>query len=499
MPRPAFHFTPLRNWMNDPNGLVYDRGLWHLYFQYNPEGRDWGNMSWGHATSADLQHWTEHPVALPYRDGEQIFSGSVVAPGPGDGELLTAYFTSAYDDGHQAQSRATSRDGGFTWQLDADNPVLDRGTSGFRDPKVIRFVDDEGGFRWILLAVEADERQVLFYSSTDLRTWEFLSVFGPLGPEDVVWECPDLVPLAVDDDPNEVRWVLLLSTNPVGDDADPRGSSMSYVVGHFDGGAFTADVPELIRLDHGRDCYAGVTFDSAPGGEAIMLAWMSNWRYAAAVPSSPWRGAMSLPRRLSLRTVGEAPRLVQEPLAFVREGLAPATPATVFGTGQPAALSLSGHSLVELRWDPAFTGVLRLQLRGDADALVDLEHAPSSNVLRIARSGPDAEAVHPDFPSTSTVTLSGDGPVRLLLSLDGPLLEAFVNDGEATVSNLVVLGTGPVTATLETERHGPVSVTAVDMPKPARRPAGASPSLVRAAGGGTGVSVPPPSSRTGHL
>lgn len=179
MPRPTFHFTPQRKWMNDPNGLVYDDGRWHLFFQYNPEGPNWGHMSWGHATSPGLQHWTEHPVALPYRDGEQIFSGSIVST---QGEpLLTAYYTSAYDDGHQAQSMATSTDGGYTWEPDPQNPVLDRGTSAFRDPKVIRYVDGQGNIRWILLAVEADDRQVLFDSSTDLREWTLQSTFGPLG------------------------------------------------------------------------------------------------------------------------------------------------------------------------------------------------------------------------------------------------------------------------------------------------------------------------------
>lgn len=464
--RPAFHFAPQRNWMNDPNGLVYDRGLWHLYFQYNPEGSDWGNMSWGHATSVDLQHWTEHPVALRYRGGEQIFSGSIVAtPARDETTLLTAYYTSAYSDEHQAQSMATSRDGGYTWEPDAGNPVLDRGSRAFRDPKVVRYTDGEGGSRWIMAAVEADDRQVLFYSSRDLRTWEYLSSFGPLGDTGVVWECPDLVPLAVDGDPSRLRWVLLLSTNPVGDEANPEGSSMSYVVGRFDGVAFTADAAELVRLDHGRDFYAGVTFDSAPDGGAIMLGWMNNWRYAGVFPSAPWRGAMSLPRRLSLRTVGGAPRLVQQPPSFVHEHLADAASVTVFGASRPFGFALSGSSLLELEWEPSSTGSLRLQLRGDADALVGLEHDASSNVLRITRGGSAMAAVHPDFPSTSTIALprDGRGVTRLLLSLDGPLLEVFADDGEATASNLVVLGTGPVEVTLCTERHGPISVTFADL------------------------------------
>ena len=464
VPRPRFHFTPRRHWMNDPNGLVHHGGLWHLYFQHNPEGSDWGNMSWGHATSPDLRHWTEHPVALPHRTGEQIFSGSVVTS-RADDDVLTAYYTSAYDDGHQAQSRATSLDGGFTWETDPANPVLDRGTAAFRDPKVIRY-DDGRAPRWVMLTVEADDRQVLLYSSDDLLTWEHLSTFGPLGATGVVWECPDLVRLPLDGDADDPRWVLLLSTNPVGDDPDPTGSSMHYLVGHFDGTAFVPDTPELRRLDHGRDYYAAVTFDNAPQGEAVTIGWMSNWRYAHAFPSTPWRGAMSLPRVLELRTVDGLPRLVQTPPAFVSEHLEHAAPRTVVVDERSVDLPLSGHSLVELRWDPSFTGMLGVKLRGDADAFVDVVHDPRSGMLLITRGGPAAEAVHPDFPSTSIVPLSGNRPARLLLSLDGPLLEVFVGEGEAAASNMVLLGTGDVTASLDTAQPGTVHVTVTDIPEP---------------------------------
>lgn len=465
MPRPQFHFTPQRNWMNDPNGLVYDRGLWHLYYQYNPEGPDWGNMSWGHATSTDLHHWNEHPVALPYRDGEQIFSGSIVASRSDDSPLLTAYYTSAYDDDHQAQSRATSTDGGFTWELDPKNPVLDRRTSAFRDPKVIRYVDREGNNRWIMLTVEADDRQVLVYSSTDLLTWEHESTFGPLGADGVVWECPDLIPLPVNGDPGMIRWVLLISTNPVGDAPDPDGSSMSYIVGNFDGRTFTAGSSELTRLDHGRDFYAGVTFDNAPAGEKIMLGWMSNWSYASAIPTAPWRGAMSLPRLLSLRTTAGSPRLIQQPPKFVQERLLSAGPAAERLLVQPFEVVLSGHSLMDLRWDPSTTGTFRVTLHGETESNVVIEHSPETGVLSITRQGSAVDAVHPHFPATCTFALGSSEPAHLLLSLDGPLLELFVNDGETTASNLVVLGTGPVTACLESGRPGRISLRSCDGPE----------------------------------
>ncbi|SEB92751.1 levanbiose-producing levanase [Paramicrobacterium humi] len=467
MPRPKFHLTPRRNWMNDPNGLVYHDGLWHAYFQFNPEGADWGNMSWGHATSPDLLRWTEHPVALQCRDGEQIFSGSVVVGRQPGAEQLTAFYTSAYDSGRQAQSRATSTDGGYVWEFHASNPVLDRGTTDFRDPKVFQYIDDSGDAHWVLVAVEAADRQVLVYVSTDLCEWEHASTFGPLDAgmddaENIVWECPDLIRLCVDGDPDDMRWVLLLSTNPVGEEADPVGSSMSYIVGQFDGRTFTPEVDFLTRLDCGRDFYAGVTFDNAPDRDAIMLGWMSNWRYATVVPTTPWRGAMSLPRRLSLRAIGGDVRLAQEPYGFVPTWLAAATPVTVLGGEGPLELPSSSNAVFELQWDPSSTGSLRLQFQGEGHGNVSVLYDVEKSELRVTRAGPDSERIHPDFPSVSTVPLSAEGPAKLLASLDGPLLEVFVNDGLAAVSNLVPLGTGPVRTTVDSDARGPITVKAVD-------------------------------------
>ncbi|WP_370531964.1 glycoside hydrolase family 32 protein [Clavibacter sp. VKM Ac-2872] len=450
VPRPRFHFTPRRNWMNDPNGLVHHAGLWHLFFQYNPHGADWGNMSWGHATSPDLERWTEHPVAIMHRPGEQIFSGSVVASSPGSSEL-TALYTSAYDDDHQAQSRATSTDGGMTWTPDPRNPVLDRGTSSFRDPKVIRVADAAGHARWVLLAVEAEERRVIFYSSTDLLSWEPLSDFGPHGEEGVVWECPDLVPLAVDGDPDHVAWVLTFSTNPVDGRDDPGGSSMSYVVGDFDGRTFTSATPDPLRLDHGTDFYAGVTFADAPDAAVVMLGWMSNWRYAAAIPSTPWRGAMSLPRTLSLTRTAAGPRLVQRPPASLVERLAEHPPLRIAAHAPATRLDLGDHFLLGLAWDSSRPGTSRLHLRGTADAFAVIELDASAATLTVTRGGPAMAAVHPDLPATTTAPLPDGHGGRMLVSVDGPLLEVFVDGGIVASSHLVLLGTGGVTVTLSSD------------------------------------------------
>ncbi|PPF44436.1 glycosyl hydrolase family 32 [Pseudoclavibacter sp. AY1F1] len=461
VPRPIIHFAPERHWMNDPNGLIHHQGRWHVYFQFNPEGNEWGNMSWGHASSSDLLSWTEHPVALRYSPTEQIYSGSIVHDQTSEHDRLRAIYTSAYSNGKQAQSEATSSDGGMTWTRSPHNPILDRGTSNFRDPKVIRCADPEGRERWILLAVEAEDRQVLFYGSDDLETWDYLSSFGPTGPVGVVWECPDLVRLPLDEDPERARWVLTLSTNPVGDEADREGSSMSYVVGDFDGHTFTAEAPGLRRLDHGRDFYAGVTFADAPSDAPIMLGWMSNWQYADQIPSAPWRGAMSLPRELSLRELGGRAQLVQRPLgldeALLRSDVSSA-PVPAGG----ASWNLSVHSVIDLAWDPRVTGNAKLVLRGQSD-FVEVTHDTNSGELTIRRGGRASEAVHPDFPSLISMPLDPSAPVRLLICLDGPLLEVFANGGEQVASHLVLLGGGAVSASITTDRPALITVAVGDL------------------------------------
>lgn len=256
--RPGYHYTPERNWMNDPNGMVFHDGLYHLYYQYNPEGSQWGNMSWGHATSPDLMTWTEQPLAIGQtfdeqgRSIEDIFSGSVVVDhgntsGLGiDGEdPLIALYTSAYTSAHperaglQAQSLAYSTDGGFTWEKYAGNPVVDRGSANFRDPKVFWY---EGATpaesHWVMVAVEATEHKVVLYTSDDLLTWEHASDFGPANSVGGIWECPDLFELPVDGNPEETRWVLVVNLNP---GAVAGGSGGQYFVGDFDGTSFTAE------------------------------------------------------------------------------------------------------------------------------------------------------------------------------------------------------------------------------------------------------------------
>ncbi|HEY5836734.1 GH32 C-terminal domain-containing protein [Streptomyces sp.] len=240
--RPQVHFTPAKNWMNDPNGLVYYEGEYHLFYQYNPNGNTWGNMSWGHAVSPDLVHWQELPLAIPYEGDQAIFSGSAVVDtdntsgfGTPDHPAMVAVYTSAYADGRQAQSLAYSTDRGRTWTKYSGNPVLDVGSRAFRDPKVQWYAPTKS---WLMTVSMADEHKVEFYSSKDLKSWSHLSEFGPAGAIGGAWECPDLFPLALDGDANRVKWVLVVNINPGG---IAGGSAAQYFVGDFDGTTFTAD------------------------------------------------------------------------------------------------------------------------------------------------------------------------------------------------------------------------------------------------------------------
>ncbi|POX52815.1 glycoside hydrolase family 32 protein [Streptomyces sp. Ru72] len=241
--RPQFHFTPAQNWMNDPNGLIYYKGQYHLFFQYNPSGNTWGNMSWGHAVSTDLVHWKQLPLAIPQDDQEMIFSGSVVLDrnnttgfGTKDNPPLVAVYTSLVKStGVQRQSLAYSTDGGTTWTKYSGNPVLDLNSTNFRDPKVFWYAPTR---RWLMAVALADQHKISFYSSADLKHWAHQSDFGPAGATGGVWECPDLFPLPVDGNPKKTKWVLAVNLNP---GAIAGGSGAQYFVGDFDGKKFTSD------------------------------------------------------------------------------------------------------------------------------------------------------------------------------------------------------------------------------------------------------------------
>lgn len=463
--RPAVHYTPARNWMNDPNGLVYDNGRYHLFYQYNPLGRDWGNMSWGHATSTDLVHWREHPVAMRANATEEIFSGSIVADRLNTSGLgkpghppLVALYTSVYKagSGHapgiQAQSLAYSLDHGTTWQPYAHNPVLtlDPESKQFRDPKVTWYAP--GGY-WLMTTVVADAHVVKLYRSDDLIHWTFLSDFMRPGvPHDgTLWEMPDLVPLPLDGDPARIRWVMIVNVNPW---SIAGGSGAMYFVGNFDGRTFTPDRiapagsdPAQFRwVDHGADFYAAGTFSGAPGTRPVAIAWMSNWDYAAKVPTAPWRGATTLPRELSLKTIDGEPALVVAPAAAF-DAWADGRPAVHEGDltvdSTTRALSATTRGVVQritVTIAPQHAAQAGLIVRRSADGSVGtrIVYDTEKRTLTLDRSQSGETNFADTFSREHIVNLPLEhGQLRLEIVVDRGSVEVFANGGRVALTDLI--------------------------------------------------------------
>jgi len=316
--RPRVHFTPAQNWMNDPNGLLYYKGKYHLFFQHNPQGILWGNMSWGHAVSTDLLSWQYLPVAIECTDTTGIFSGSAVVDetnssgfGSLDNQPLVAIYTvHQNDESNQSQHIAYSLDEGLTWVKYADNPVLDLGMKDFRDPKVTWEPITK---TWLMTVAKPQEFKIAFFRSTDLKSWQYVSDFGPLGATGGIWECPDLFPLLT---PNgQSKWVLIVSLNPGG---VAGGSGTQYFIGDWDGENFTTDQSSTKWIDYGRDNYAGVTFNHTPDNRRIFIGWMNNWDYAAKLPSPIWRTSMTTPRELAIAEVNGDLLLTSHPIAELK-------------------------------------------------------------------------------------------------------------------------------------------------------------------------------------
>ena len=295
--RPVYHHTPQDGWMNDPTGMFYDasRGVWHLYYQWNPYGSQWENMTWGHSTSRDLIHWEAQPTAIEADWLGSIFSGSCVT----NGDEVVAMYTSAGH--HQTQSIAVSKDGGRTFTKYAGNPVLTTSdVADFRDPRPFWNEDIKA---WNLILAAGQEMRI--YSSKDLKDWKYESSFGKeYGNHSGVWECPDLFELRNGENEKMRKWVLICNINPGGPFG---GSATQYFVGQFDGHKFTCESkPEVTKwLDYGKDHYATVSFYNAPENRRVVLAWMSNWQYANQVPTKQFRSANSIPRDLGLFQHGE--------------------------------------------------------------------------------------------------------------------------------------------------------------------------------------------------
>ena len=440
--RPQYHFSPELNWTNDPNGLVFFEGEYHLFYQHNPLGNTWGHMSWGHAVSPDLLHWEHLPIALREEYGVMIFSGSAVVDvdntsgfGVGDEPPLVAIYT-GHGDGRQTQDIAYSNDRGRSWTKYGGNPVLDLGMADFRDPKVFRHLETD---RWVMVVSLANEKRLQFYASENLKDWTFLSEFGPAGvAEKPNWECPDLFPLAIEGEPGEVRWLL---ETDIGGGAIAGGSGGEYFVGTFDGTRFVPDSPESQWVDHGRDFYAPVSWSGIPeaDGRRIWIGWMNNWE-TANVPTQPWRGSMSLPRSLSLRRTPDGLRLVQHPiqeLESLRRDHVHLEDRTL--DNGALVLPIDGQQLeVKAEFESIDAAEFGVRvLRGPVEAtVVGIDAAHSSLFVDRNRSGD--VAFHDRFAGRhdGPIRLEG-GRARLHLFVDASSVEVFGDDGLTVITDRV--------------------------------------------------------------
>ena len=414
--RPIYHQTPKWGWMNDPNGMFYKDGVWHLYFQYNPYGSKWENMSWGHSTSTDLVNWKHEPLAL-FGDGlGTIFSGSCVldknnTAGYGDSTVV-AFYTSAGPS--QTQSMAYSTDGGKTFTKYENNPIITSPSRDFRDPHV--FWNEEAGF-WNMILAVGQEMQI--FSSTNLKDWKYESSFGEgYGNHGGVWECPDLMKMKVAGTDKE-KWMLICNINPGGPFG---GSATQYFIGEFDGHKFTCeDEPSETKwMDYGKDHYATVTFSNAPEGRNVAIAWMSNWQYANQVPTKQYRSANSIARDLGL-------------FEYNGETYCSVSPAKEMDAVRGARLSAPTEAceiVVTLKGDAQITlrnakGERVVMTYDDEEETFDMDRRRSGNV-----SFSDA------FPvATSSPTY---GKVRQLrIFVDRCSVEAFDGDGKMCMTNLV--------------------------------------------------------------
>ena len=454
--RPQYHYTPKINWMNDPNGLVYYEGQYHLFHQYNPFGNQWGYMSWYHAVSDDLVHWEHKPVAIPYgKDQEEgIFSGSAVVDhnnttGFGDGTRapMIAIYTSHYtrDDGStwQAQSLAYSIDGGETFTKYEDNPVLEFDDPDFRDPNV-KWNEEMG--KWLMVVSLPRQHKVQFYASENLIEWEFLSDFGPAGATGGVWECPDFFELPIDGDPDNTRWVLHVDMNP---GAIAGGSGSQYFVGNWDGTTFTPDEQimqdEIKWVDYGTDYYAAISWNNIPEEDSrrLWIGWMNNWKYANDIPTSPWRSAQSIPRSIHLETIDGKIKLLQRPvdeLQTLRENhILVENISVTEGIHSLNDRGLSGKSyefIVEI--DPGDSDVVGFSLREGNDEQTLVGFDSEAGTVFVDRTNSGEDGFYEGFAQRNhgPVNLK-DGKIKLHVFVDWSSIEIFVNDGETVITNRI--------------------------------------------------------------
>ena len=415
--RPLYHHTPAYGWMNDPNGMFFKDGVWHLYFQHNPYGSQWENMTWGHSTSTDLIHWTFQGDPVQPDAWGSIFSGSSVVDKnntAGFGEnAIVALYTSAGEN--QTQSMAYSTDNGKTFTKYDGNPIITSNVPDFRDPHIFWNEDIK---KWNMIL--AAGQQMNIYSSDNLKDWKFESSFGAeYGSHGGVWECPDLMKMKVRGTDKE-KWMLVCNINPGGPSG---GSATQYFVGDFDGHKFTCESkPEVTKwMDYGKDHYATVTFDNAPNGRHVALAWMSNWQYANQVPTLQYRSANSIPRDLGL---------------FEYKGntycsVTPSEEITAARSKKPSkSLSEACEMVVNLKGDATIT------LSNSKGEKVVMTYKAKDETFSMDRTLSGKTDFSSDFAAITTAPVYGKMN-KLRIFIDKSSIEVFDNDGKMAMTNLV--------------------------------------------------------------
>jgi len=444
--RPQFHFSPPENWMNDPNGMVFHKGVYHLFYQYYPEDIVWGPMHWGHATSIDLIHWEHKGVKLFPDEHGYIFSGSVVVDhnnssglGSATSPPLVAIFTYHDPKGEKAgrldfqtQGLAYSNDNGDTWTKYQHNPILDNpGIKDIRDPKV-RW--HEASENWIMTLAVGDH--ISFYTSKNLIKWEKVSDFGnEIGAHGGVWECPDLFPMTLKEN-GETKWVLLVSINPGGPNG---GSATQYFVGSFDGIHFVPDDKKTRWLDHGADNYAGVTFSNVPDDKKLFLGWMSNWDYAQQTPTKTWRSAMTIPRELSLIQENGNYYLKSNPIEALKKLYTPVSnqqDLEINGLYESTELKLDQAEIfLETKLNKAFS----IKISNNQGDHVIIQIDPKKEVISFDRRISGQTKFSEKFANKiHTLPYSGSGDIsEIRIIIDQASLEIFIDKGRYVMTEQV--------------------------------------------------------------
>ena len=414
--RPVYHHTPQYGWMNDPNGMFYKDGVWHLCYQFNPYGSQWENMTWGHSTSTDLVHWKAEPTAITPDALGTIFSGCCVVDknntaGFGN-DAVIAFYTSA--GARQMQSMAYSTDGGKTFTKYENNPIITSNVPDFRDPHV--FWNAEAGFWNMILAAG---QQMSIYSSKDLKEWKHESDFGAeYGNHGGVWECPDLMKMKVRGTDKE-KWMLICNINPGGPFG---GSATQYFIGEFDGHKFTCeDEPSETKwMDYGKDHYATITFDNAPEGRHVGIAWMSNWQYANQVPTKQYRSANSIARDFGL-------------FEYNGETYCSVSPAKEMDAVRGQRISSPSETceiVVQLRGDAQLT------LRNSKGEKVVITYDAVEHTIDFDRRRSGDVSFSEAFPCIVTSPTYGQAKT-LRIFVDRCSIEMFEGDGKMSMTNLV--------------------------------------------------------------